>query len=199
MMLYNTKYTKISTIQKLPAIRYLLFCCYIRLQGVLFVLTNLRYLIMEFPEFREENFAQETLNHHKQVIQELVARDKNRPSVVMWSLANEPSSSLPVAQNYFKYVCLDCTYTPDVLVRCFRTSLHTDMWLSQLSLYITVQPLSDSSTLQFSFNLVLYTSLWCCRQLVDLTKKLDPTRPVTFACNQAYNSDRAVRSHHIHV
>lgn len=38
------------------------------------------------------------------VIEELVARDKNRPSVVMWSLANEPSSELPVAENYFKYV-----------------------------------------------------------------------------------------------
>ncbi len=30
------------------------------------------------------------------------------------------------------------------------------------------------------------------RELVDLTKKLDPTRPVTFACNQKYNTDKAV-------
>ncbi len=156
---------------------------------------------MEFPEYREENFAQETLNHHKQVIQELVARDKNRPSVVMWSLANEPSSSLPVAQDYFKYVCLDCTYTPDVLVCCFRTSLHTICGFTSFPLslytYYCTQPLSDSSTtnhIQFGASLHF---LGCCRQLVDLTKKLDPTRPVTFACNQAYNSDRAVSSHHI--
>lgn len=34
---------------------------------------------------------------------ELVRRDKNRPSVVMWSVANEPASSKPGAEAYFKY------------------------------------------------------------------------------------------------
>ena len=33
---------------------------------------------------------------------ELVARDKNRASVVMWSVANEPASYEPAAEGYFQ-------------------------------------------------------------------------------------------------
>lgn len=33
---------------------------------------------------------------------ELVRRDKNHPSVVMWSVANEPASEMPPAGLYFK-------------------------------------------------------------------------------------------------
>ena len=35
-------------------------------------------------------------------MRELVARDKNRPSVIMWSVANEPASSDPQADHYFR-------------------------------------------------------------------------------------------------
>jgi beta-glucuronidase len=48
-----------------------------------------------------EYFSDITLNHHKQTITEMIARDKNHPSVFIWSLANEPASSLPVAESYF--------------------------------------------------------------------------------------------------
>ena len=41
--------------------------------------------------------------NHKQTLKELVNRDKNRPSVVMWSVGNEPSSTDPLSQPYFKY------------------------------------------------------------------------------------------------
>ena len=34
------------------------------------------------------------LANHKTVMTELVARDKNRASVVMWSVANEPQSEV---------------------------------------------------------------------------------------------------------
>ena len=34
------------------------------------------------------------LANHKTVMSELVARDKNRASVVMWSVANEPQSEV---------------------------------------------------------------------------------------------------------
>lgn len=45
-------------------------------------------------------------------------RDKNHPSVIAWSVANEPSSSKSKADKYFKYVSfkvlflntLDTTY-----------------------------------------------------------------------------------------
>ena len=52
--------------------------------------------------FSEENFANQTLVHHLEVMHELIQRDKNRPSAVMWSLANEPHSSYEVAVPYFK-------------------------------------------------------------------------------------------------
>ncbi|MGI5231906.1 beta-glucuronidase [Actinoallomurus sp. CA-142502] len=39
---------------------------------------------------------------HLRAIRELVARDKNHPSVVMWSIANEPDSARPEARPYFE-------------------------------------------------------------------------------------------------
>ena len=39
---------------------------------------------------------------HAQAIRELVARDKNHPSVVLWSIANEPESDTEGAERYFE-------------------------------------------------------------------------------------------------
>ena len=39
---------------------------------------------------------------HGQAIRELVARDKNHPSVVLWSIANEPESETEGAERYFE-------------------------------------------------------------------------------------------------
>jgi beta-glucuronidase len=44
------------------------------------------------------------MKHHIQVLSELVERDKNRPSVVMWSLANEPWSQDPSCRPYFRKI-----------------------------------------------------------------------------------------------
>ena len=43
-----------------------------------------------------------TREHHAQVIRELIARDKNHPCVVMWSIANEPASEEEGAHEYFQ-------------------------------------------------------------------------------------------------
>src|SRR5699024_9712999 len=43
-----------------------------------------------------------TADHHKDVIRNLIARDKNHPSVVLWSIANEPASEEKGAYEYFK-------------------------------------------------------------------------------------------------
>uniref|UniRef100_A0AAY5EV11 Beta-glucuronidase n=1 Tax=Electrophorus electricus TaxID=8005 RepID=A0AAY5EV11_ELEEL len=43
-----------------------------------------------------------SLDHHLVVMEELVRRDKNHPSVVMWSVANEPAAEMPPAGPYFK-------------------------------------------------------------------------------------------------
>ncbi len=44
----------------------------------------------------------QTQAHHKEVIRELIARDKNHACVVMWSIANEPDSSGEGAHEYFE-------------------------------------------------------------------------------------------------
>lgn len=75
-----------------------------------------------------ENFSNKTLAHHRQVLTELINRDFNHPSVVVWSVANEPNSQMPISEAYFK----------DVITH---------------------------------------------------VKSLDPTRPVTVVCNQAYDKD----------
>ena len=38
----------------------------------------------------------------RQQVRELIARDKNHPSVIMWSLANEPHSRRPAAKAFFR-------------------------------------------------------------------------------------------------
>ena len=51
-------------------------------------------------------FAEEGLERRltlcRQYTQELIARDKNHPSVIMWSLANEPHSRRPAAKPFFR-------------------------------------------------------------------------------------------------
>ncbi|XP_032120662.1 beta-glucuronidase isoform X5 [Sapajus apella] len=51
-----------------------------------------------------QHFSNTSMNHHMRVMEELVRRDKNHPAVVMWSVANEPASSLESAGYYFKMV-----------------------------------------------------------------------------------------------
>ena len=43
-----------------------------------------------------------TQEHHKDVIRDLIARDKNHACVVMWSIANEPDSTSEDAYEHFK-------------------------------------------------------------------------------------------------
>ena len=50
------------------------------------------------------NMVRETLRTHLEVMGELITRDKNHPSVVMWSVANEPDSEVAGAATYFKHL-----------------------------------------------------------------------------------------------
>lgn len=54
------------------------------------------------PFWSSRSFGNASLAHHLDVMDELVRRDKNHPSVVMWSVANEPASEMPPAEYYFK-------------------------------------------------------------------------------------------------
>lgn len=53
----------------------------------------------------KETFSAETVNDatrevHGQVIRDLIARDKNHPCVVIWSIANEPESDTEASERY---------------------------------------------------------------------------------------------------
>ena len=54
------------------------------------------------PTFSPETINDETQAAHAQHLRELIARDKNHPSVVMWCITNEPSSNEEGAREYFE-------------------------------------------------------------------------------------------------
>ena len=55
-----------------------------------------------YTTFSPGTVNDETQRVHAQAIRELVARDKNHPSVVIWSIANEPESETEAAEAYFR-------------------------------------------------------------------------------------------------
>ncbi|XP_071443671.1 beta-glucuronidase-like [Hetaerina americana] len=90
-------------------------------------------IINESPAIGINNFTEDILlRKHKKVMTELIQRDKNRPSVILWSLANEPLSQEKGADLYFS-------------------------------------------------------------KLVNHTKALDSSRPVTFVTSQQYSNDKAAQ------
>jgi beta-glucuronidase len=55
-----------------------------------------------YTTFTPETINATTQEVHAQAIRELIARDKNHPSVVLWSIANEPESDTEAAEEYFR-------------------------------------------------------------------------------------------------
>ncbi|XP_068633004.1 beta-glucuronidase [Battus philenor] len=58
-------------------------------------------IIDECPGVDTDVFSDALLAKHKQSLTELIRRDKNHPSVVMWSVSNEPRSANRLADAYF--------------------------------------------------------------------------------------------------
>jgi len=58
-------------------------------------------VVDEVPAVALDGFGAELLENHKQAMREPVQREKNRPSVVMWSVGNEPQSQKKEADPYF--------------------------------------------------------------------------------------------------
>lgn len=54
--------------------------------------------------FTNKRVNEKTLEHHLQCIRELIKRDKNHPSVVMWSVANEAATYEKNSVKYFKKI-----------------------------------------------------------------------------------------------
>lgn len=55
-----------------------------------------------FPTFSEQYAGAATQAAHAQHLRELIQRDRNHPSVVMWCIANEPASNEEGAREYFE-------------------------------------------------------------------------------------------------
>ncbi|CAG7830199.1 unnamed protein product [Allacma fusca] len=68
-------------------------------------------IIDEVPAVSTDGFSAGLLVNHKQQLKELIQRDKNRASVVMWSVSNEPRSDYAESEAYFKEVI---SYTRDL-------------------------------------------------------------------------------------
>ncbi|EEC11259.1 glycoside hydrolase, putative [Ixodes scapularis] len=58
-------------------------------------------VIDESPAVALGSFDSALLSAHKERMTEMIQRDKNRPSVIMWSVANEPESAKKQADSYF--------------------------------------------------------------------------------------------------
>jgi beta-glucuronidase len=58
----------------------------------------------QLPVFTPDHAGDATLRNHCRMLAELYRRDKNHPSVIMWSVANEPDSSEPGSLPYFEKV-----------------------------------------------------------------------------------------------
>lgn len=58
-------------------------------------------IINECPSVDTDKFSYHMLEKHKDSLTELIRRDKNRPSVIMWSIANEPRTKPETADQYF--------------------------------------------------------------------------------------------------
>ncbi|PPG33501.1 beta-glucuronidase [Pseudoclavibacter sp. RFBB5] len=54
------------------------------------------------PTYGPDYVTDATRLAHEQHLRELIARDKNHPSVVLWSVANEPDSCVDGAREYFE-------------------------------------------------------------------------------------------------
>lgn len=64
------------------------------------------------PTFTDGHVDASTLAQHRLEIERLIARDRNRPSVVIWSIANEPDTAVPEARDYFTPL-VDCARAAD--------------------------------------------------------------------------------------
>lgn len=56
------------------------------------------------PVFAEGRIGEALLEHHRDVMRDLIDRDRHHPSVVMWSLVNEPASWEETSRKYFREI-----------------------------------------------------------------------------------------------
>ncbi|CAJ0953303.1 unnamed protein product, partial [Mesorhabditis belari] len=59
-------------------------------------------VILETPAVGLKVFTNFNLKLHQQIVTEMIERDKNHPSVIMWSISNEPHTEKDEAREYFR-------------------------------------------------------------------------------------------------
>ncbi|KAJ8974536.1 hypothetical protein NQ317_009103 [Molorchus minor] len=94
--------------------------------------------IMIIDETPAVDTGADLLRNHKQSITELISRDKNRPSVVMWSAANEPSTGDEASEDYYREVIahlktLDTTRPVTIANNVGPSADHSGQFLDILS------------------------------------------------------------------
>lgn len=65
-------------------------------------LVLLKLIICLILKYVNRIFGPDVMKFHKSVMTENVNRDKNHPSVIMWSLANEPQNNVNLSVSYFQ-------------------------------------------------------------------------------------------------
>ncbi|KAJ8974535.1 hypothetical protein NQ317_009102 [Molorchus minor] len=95
-------------------------------------------IINECPAVNTEDFSDGLLENHKQSLTELVRRDKNRPSTIIWSAANEPRTKVNTSEQYYREVIahlksLDNTRPVTVVNSVNATDDHSGQFLDILS------------------------------------------------------------------
>ncbi|CAI4224312.1 unnamed protein product [Auanema sp. JU1783] len=58
--------------------------------------------IVETPAVGLKGFPKNNNALHMNMVKDMINRDRNHPSVIMWSIANEPHTEKDVSRNYFK-------------------------------------------------------------------------------------------------
>jgi len=66
------------------------------------------------------------LKQHLQVVRELIDRDKNRPSVIAWSIANEPRSDVKEAESYFNKIAAQVKASDAKMKRPITAAISVD-------------------------------------------------------------------------
>ena len=56
----------------------------------------------DMQTYSPDTISEKTRQVHRQCIEDLIARDKNHPCVIIWSIANEPESQTDAAAEYFR-------------------------------------------------------------------------------------------------
>ena len=107
-------------------------------------------MIDECPGVNLHTFDKELLENHKEVMRELINRDKNRPSVIAWSIANEPKSFEASAENYFHEIA-EFTKSIDPQKRPITAALNADFKVDHAAPSLDIVGLNRYKNLDISY------------------------------------------------